>query len=235
MTTDKRKKVLIRVDIQNGFMPLDPAIPGTGELPVPDAQAIVPAVNRLSQSDFFDLIVDTQDFHPADHGSFYTSHPGKAPGDIIELMGLQQILWQPHCRQGTPGSDFYPSLDRSRVTKVFRKGTDKLADSYSGFWDNGRRKSTGLAEYLREQDISDVYVVGITRPVCASLTAKDAGSEGFETYLIEDACSVLELKPGEIARDGEELKNAGIRLIVTADVLRVTAEQADFVRRTPGC
>lgn len=213
MTAKKPKRALVRVDIQNGFMPLDPLIPGTGELPVDGAPAIVPLVNQLSASDFFDLVVDTQDFHPADHGSFYTMHAGAKPYDQIKLFGLDQTLWNPHCRQNTPGCEFYPTLDRSRVAKVIQKGMDKTVDSYSGFWDNGKRKSTGLADYLRSEGVDEVYVVGVTRPFCPSWTAIDSADEGFKTFLILDACSLL-----DVAKDG----GAG-------DVLALKGKQVDVI------
>jgi len=223
MTTKKPKRVLIRVDIQNGFMPLDPLIAGTGELPVDGAPAIVPVVNRLSASDFFDLVVDTQDFHPADHESFYTMHAGKKGGDQIVLHGLPQILWNPHCRQNTPGCQFYPTLDRSRVAKVFQKGTDKTVDSYSGFWDNGKRKSTGLADYLRSQGVDEVYVVGVTRPFCPSWTAIDSAEEGFKTFLIQDACSLLELVAGAGDADIKTLGDKHVTVIQSDAILGCAA------------
>src|SRR5579885_1369192 len=219
MSTDKPKRALVRVDIQNGFMPADPRVAGTGELPVEGAPAIVPVVNELSRSSYFDLVVDTQDYHPADHGSFYTMHEGRKAGEVVDLHGLQQILWNPHCRQGTPGTEFYPTLDRSRVAEVIRQGTDRTVDSYSGFWDNGKRKSTGLADYLRGQGVTEVYVVGVTRPFCVSWTAIDSAEAGFKTFLIEDAASLLELSPGAGVADIQALKEKGVTVIKAADVL----------------
>lgn len=219
MTTTKPKRALVRVDIQNGFMPLDPCIPGTGELPVDGAPAIVPAVNTLSRLEYFDLVVDTQDFHPADHGSFFTMHAGKQANDVVDLFGLRQILWNPHCRQNTPGCEFYPALDRSRVAKVIQKGTDKTVDSYSGFWDNGKRKSTGLADYLASEGVSEVYVVGITRPFCPSWTAIDSAEAGFKTYLVVDACSLLELAPGAGDADLNALRAKQVDILTCAEIV----------------
>lgn len=230
-TTKRPMRVLLRVDIQNGFMPEDPNISGTGELPVPGAPEIVPTVNALSVCGFFDLVVDTQDFHPADHESFYTQHEGKKAGDIIDLHGLTQILWNPHCRQGTPGTEFYPSLDRSMVAFTVQKGMDRTVDSYSGFWDNGRRKSTGLADRLREEAAErgfegvEVFCVGVTRPFCVSYTAKDAASEGFRTYLIIDACSLLELTPDARWADVVDLSKAGVVFLNAKDVLGATGPE----------
>jgi len=223
-TTKRRLRVLLRVDIQNSFMPEDPSIPGTGELAVLAAHAIVPTVNKLSACKHFDLVIDTQDFHPEDHESFYTMHPGRQPFQTIDLHGLPQVLWPPHCRQGTPGADFYPTLDRSRVARTFQKGTDRPVDSYSGFYDNGRRKSTGLAEYLRVASRThgcegvEVYVVGVTRPYCVTFTARDSASEGFTTFVIADACSMF----GDFREDTADrakLEAAGVTFINSGDIL----------------
>src|SRR3972149_4619716 len=114
-------KALILVDLQNDFCP-------GGALPVPEGDRVIPLVNRLVAR--FDLVVATQDWHPADHGSFAATHPGKKPGDVIELNGLAQILWPAHCVQGTAGAEFHPGLDRSRIARVLQQGTDPRLDSY---------------------------------------------------------------------------------------------------------
>ena len=132
--------VLILVDIQNDFLP-------GGALAVAEGDRIIPLVNTLSTK--FSRIVATQDWHPADHGSFASSHPGKSPGEKMDLNGLEQVLWPVHCVQQSKGAEFSDQLKVSVIEKVFVKGTDKNIDSYSGFYDNGHRKSTGLAEYLR--------------------------------------------------------------------------------------
>src|SRR2546423_14634198 len=116
---------LILVDIQNDFLP-------TGALPVPEGDQVVPVANRVQP--FFDLVVATQDWHPADHGSFAANHPGKNPGEIIDLNGLPQILWPAHCVQNSPGAEFAPGLQMERVDHIVRKGTDPEIDSYSGFF-----------------------------------------------------------------------------------------------------
>jgi len=218
-------RVLLRVDIQNGFMPKDDKIPGTGELPVDGAPEIVPTVNALSNCDRFDSVVDTQDFHPVDHESFYTQHEGKKPFDEIDLHGVRQTLWNPHCRQNTPGCEFYPTLDRSRVAFTQRKGMNKQRDSYSGFWDNGHKESTGLADYLRAEARRrgfkgvEVTVVGVTRPFCDTYTAWDSVDEGFKTYLVEDACSMLGDAAAEKA-DRERLTGHGVVFVKANDILR---------------
>ncbi len=194
-------KALILVDIQNDFVP-------GGALPVPGGHKIVPEVNRLER--LFDVVVATQDWHPPNHGSFAKNHPGKQPGEALELNGLNQILWPVHCVQGTLGAAFVPTLDTSRITKVFQKGTDPGFDSYSGFFDNGHRKATGLDQFLKEHRIAELYVAGLATDYCVKFTALDALVLGFKTHLIEDVCRGVELKPGDVARAIEEMKRAGV-------------------------
>ncbi len=197
------KRALILVDIQNDF------IPG-GSLAVADGDATVPVANRLQPH--FDLVVATQDWHPANHGSFASNHPGRKPGELSELGGLPQVLWPDHCVQGSRGAEFHHDLDLSRVARVFRKGTDPEIDSYSGFFDNGHRKATGLGDYLREQEVTDVYVMGLATDYCVKWTALDALQLGFRTHLIEDGSRGVELKPGDVAAAVEEVRRAGAEI-----------------------
>ena len=134
-------KTLIIVDVQNDFMP-------GGALAVPEADRIVPVINAIQNT--FDLIVATQDWHPENHKSFASSHGGKKPFESIMLNGIAQVLWPDHCVQGTPGAQFHDALNTNAISAIFRKGTDIAVDSYSGFYDNHRYKSTGLAGYLHE-------------------------------------------------------------------------------------
>jgi nicotinamidase/pyrazinamidase len=201
---------LILVDIQNDFVP-------GGALAVPQGDEIVPVVNRLQPR--FDLVVATQDWHPADHGSFAVNHPGRQPYDEIELAGLPQTLWPAHCVQGTRGADFVPGLDRSRWARVFVKGTDPKIDSYSGFFDNGHRQATGLGEYLREKGVTEVYVVGLATDYCVKSTVLDALQLGFRTWLIEDACRGVNVRPGDVAAAVEATKAAGAKIVTSAEAL----------------
>jgi nicotinamidase/pyrazinamidase len=194
-------KALIIVDVQNDFCP-------GGALAVPEGDQVVAVINRLQPE--FDLVVATQDWHPADHGSFAANHPGRSPGEQIELAGLPQILWPVHCVQGTSGAELHPGLNRERIARVFQKGADPSVDSYSGFFDNGRRASTGLGEYLKEQGASDVYVCGLATDYCVRATALDAASLGFETHLLEDACRGVELRPGDVRRAIDEMRAGGV-------------------------
>lgn len=175
--------VLILVDIQNDF------IPG-GSLPVPKGNEIIQLVNELQDS--FELVVATQDWHPASHKSFATQHPGKKQSETISLHGLDQVLWPDHCVQGTNGAEFHSDLHMNKVEAVFRKGMNPDIDSYSGFYDNGHKKSTGLAGYLRDRGIKKVYVCGLAADYCVAYTAKDALTENFESYVIEDATRAID-------------------------------------------
>src|SRR5438876_5402651 len=144
------KRALILVDIQTDFVP-------GGALPVAEGDQVVPVANAVQP--MFGLVVATQDWHPPNHGSFADSHPGRQVGEMIDLNGLPQILWPVHCVQGTKGAEFVPGLDLSRVVRIFHKGTDPEIDSYSGFFDNGHRKATGLGDFLKEEGVTDVYVM----------------------------------------------------------------------------
>jgi nicotinamidase/pyrazinamidase len=205
---------LILVDIQNDFVP-------GGALAVKDGHAVVPVANRLSASGRFDVIVATQDWHPADHGSFAANHPGKQPGDLIELHGLPQVLWPVHCVQNTPGARFVDGLTMAHVDQIFTKGSDPNTDSYSGFFDNGHRHATGLGDFLKNRGVSNVYVLGLATDYCVKFTALDASKLGFHTFLIEDGCRGVELNPGDVKRAIEEMRAAGVT-ITTSDELEKT-------------
>ena len=202
-------KALILVDIQNDFLP-------GGALAVSEGDSIVPVVNRLQ--DKFDLILATQDYHPADHGSFAANHENKKPGEIIDLHGLSQILWPVHCVQNSEGAAFSKELDVSRVAKVFYKGENRDIDSYSGFFDNGKRKKTGLDDYLTSKNIDTLYVVGIATDYCVKFTALDAVELGYKTYVIKDATKAVNLQPGDFEASLDEMKRAGVKVIESGDL-----------------
>jgi nicotinamidase/pyrazinamidase len=195
-------EALILVDIQNDF------IPG-GSLEVPLGDEIIPLVNSLQSS--FSLIVATQDWHPSGHKSFASSHDHQKPFDIIDLHGLKQVLWPDHCIQGSRGAEFHHALDTVRVEAIFRKGMDPEIDSYSGFYDNGYKKCTGLAGYLRERKVHKVFVCGLAGDYCVYYTAKDALKENFETYIIEDATRAISAEGFEKAKT--ELLTSGGQVI----------------------
>lgn len=200
---------LILVDIQNDFLP-------GGALAVPAGDEVVPVANRLGPQ--FELVVATQDWHPPDHASFATNHPGRRPGDVVDLDGLSQILWPVHCVQDSRGAQLAPQLHTERISAVFPKGTDPRIDSYSGFFDNGRRKETGLGSYLRHRAVTGIYILGLATDYCVKFTALDAVYLGFDTYLIADGCRGVNLQPHDSDRAVQELAAAGIQ-IVTAESL----------------
>jgi nicotinamidase/pyrazinamidase len=202
-------KTLILVDIQHDFCP-------GGALAVPGGDEVVPVANQLAARS--DLVVATQDWHPPDHGSFAANHPGKQPFEVAELAGLPQVLWPIHCVQGTAGAAFHSALDVAPIRRVFLKGTDPSIDSYSGFFDNGRRRSTGLGDYLREHAVRELTVVGLATDYCVRATALDAAALGFEVTVVEDGCRGVELSPGDVARAVGEMRRAGIRVVPSPEL-----------------
>src|SRR5436309_14565917 len=191
---------LIIVDLQNDFLP-------GGALPVPDGDEVISLANELQRK--FDLVLATKDWHPPDHGSFAANHPGKKPGDRIILDGIDQILWPVHCVQNTRGAEFAPSFDTSRIAHVFHKGIERNIDSYSTFFDNAHRRHTGLAHYLKERSIKDIYLMCLALDYCVKYSVLDARHLGLNTYVIVDGCRGIELKPGDIARALDVMKPAG--------------------------
>jgi nicotinamidase/pyrazinamidase len=204
------KRCLVIVDVQRDFCP-------GGALPVPEGDQVVPVINRLLRR--FDRVAATQDWHPPGHLSFAANHPGRKPGEVIQLAGLEQVLWPVHCVQHTPGAEFHPDLDRSRIQAVFRKGVDPEVDSYSGFFDNGRRRSTGLDEYLRREGVEEIYICGLATDYCVRWTALDAVRLGLRSWVIEDACRGVELRPGDVAAAWQEMIQAGVHLILSQNLL----------------
>ena len=194
-------QALLLVDIQNDFLP-------GGALAVPDGDQVVPVANRRMSR--YELVIATQDWHPEDHQSFASQHPGKGVGEVVQLGNLDQILWPDHCVQGTPGARFAPTLNTDGIDRVFQKGTDRAIDSYSGFFDNARGKATGLADYLRGQGVDEIHVMGLATEYCVKFTALDAVDLGFRTLLLPDGIRGVELNDGDVARAMQEMKAAGV-------------------------
>jgi nicotinamidase/pyrazinamidase len=197
-------KALIMVDLQNDFLP-------GGALPVPRGDEVVGLANELKRD--FPLVLATQDWHPPNHGSFAANHREKKPGDRIVLDGIEQILWPVHCVANTAGADFAPALDRSGIAQIFRKGTDPRIDSYSAFFDNAHRRSTGLGEYLREQAVSEIYLLGLALDYCVKFSVLDARQLGFNTHVIVAACRGINLQPTDVDDALDEMKCAGAKLL----------------------
>ncbi|MGM5631109.1 bifunctional nicotinamidase/pyrazinamidase [Apibacter raozihei] len=184
-------KALIIVDVQNDF------IPG-GNLAVTDGNHIIPIINKIQQN--YELVVATQDWHPANHLSFSTMHEGKKNFEQIELDGLPQTLWPAHCVQGSMGAEFSKELNQNKIEAIFRKGMDKGIDSYSGFFDNGNKKSTGLSNYLQGKKVDEVYICGLAADFCVYFTAKDSIKLGFKTFIIDNATKPISYENYELIK-----------------------------------
>lgn len=194
---------LILVDIQNDFLP-------GGALGVTDGDQVIAAANALMPR--FPIIVATQDWHPANHGSFAANHPGRAPFESIDLNGIPQTLWPVHCVQDSAGARLADLLDVGRIDQVFTKGTRPDVDSYSGFFDNGRRHQTGLGDWLRAHGVDSVHICGLATDYCVQFTALDAVQLGFSTYLQLDACRGVNLHPGDVDRSIRKMRDSGVRI-----------------------
>ena len=194
---------LIVVDIQNDFCP-------GGALGIAGGDAIIPLVNRLVEK--FDHVVLTQDWHPAGHSSFASSHPGHQLFTTIEMPYGTQTLWPDHCVQGTQGAEFHPDLHWTRAELVIRKGFRAGIDSYSAFFENDRTTPTGLAGYLRDRGLRDLTFVGLATDFCVAYSALDAIAEGFSATVRLDACRAIDLD-GSLATMLEKMTQAGVRLV----------------------
>lgn len=203
------KKALIIVDIQNDFCP-------NGALAVTDGDKIIPIVNELQKK--FELVIATQDWHPEDHISFAANHKDKKIGELIQLGNITQVLWPVHCTQGSKGAEFVDSLDTSKFTKVFQKGTNREIDSYSGFFDNDGKSSTGLGEYLKELQVEEVSVLGLATDYCVKFTVMDALKLGFKTNLVLDACRGVNLSPDDVEKAVSDMKNAGAKIVTSKEL-----------------
>ncbi len=202
-------RALIVVDIQNDFLP-------GGALAVNEGHLIIPVVNGLMSK--FELVVATQDWHPANHQSFASNHSEKEVGEVVDLYGLPQILWPDHCVQHSRGAEFSDDLNTSAFSQVFQKGTDPRVDSYSGFFDNGRKNDTGMADYLKTKKVSHVYVVGLATDYCVKYTALDAVSVGFKTSVVSDATRAVNLQPEDYNTALQDMSKAGVLIVESKDI-----------------
>ncbi|MBI4364358.1 MAG: bifunctional nicotinamidase/pyrazinamidase [Candidatus Latescibacteria bacterium] len=206
-----RDAALLVVDVQNGF------ISEERELPVPGGADVLPVINALLKR--FPVRIATQDWHPRNHGSFASRHPGKKPFDLGTLGGLPQTLWPDHCVQGTRGAELHPGLDQTLLQAVFRKGYDPEVDSYSGFSDNAGRNPTGLDGALRSRGVKRLYVAGLALDYCVRWSALDARRllPDVEVFVVLDATRPVDPRTGAEAK--RELERAHVRLIQSRDVL----------------
>jgi len=200
--------VLLVIDVQNDFCP-------GGALAVPHGDEVVPIINRLAGR--FANVVLTQDWHPAGHSSFASSHPGRKPFEMTTAFYGPQVLWPDHCIQGTPGAEFHPALDTLHTELVVRKGFRPAIDSYSAFYENDHKTPTGLVGYLRERGFTNIFVAGLAFDFCVRYTAEDAHRAGFTVAVIEDACRGIDLN-GSMAAARESFAALNIPCVNERDL-----------------
>jgi nicotinamidase/pyrazinamidase len=205
-------KALLLIDIQNGFCP-------GGNLAVPEGHEVVKVANRLIGSGSYDLIVASQDWHPEGHGSFASSHSDKQPFEVGTLSGKPQMLWPDHCVQGTADADFHPELDVGNIHFIQQKGQNTEVDSYSAFRDNDQAALTGLAEYLRSEDVTELDLCGLATDYCVKFSALDAVEmlPGVKVRFIEDASRGID--PGGVAAAIEEMRSRGVEIVTSDEAL----------------
>jgi nicotinamidase/pyrazinamidase len=200
-------KTLIIIDAQNDFMP-------GGPLEVPEGNLIVPVINSIL--DKYDLVLATQDWHPANHKSFASNHFGTKPFDRIVVGDYLQTLWPDHCVQGTPGAEIDSDIRTDKIAAIFRKGMNPEVDSYSGFYDNNHWSATGLAGYLNEKGVTEIHFCGLAADICVYYSILDAITEGFTSTLVEDASRPL--YPGKFDDIKCELAKLGVRIIASNEL-----------------
>jgi nicotinamidase/pyrazinamidase len=198
--------VLLVIDVQNDFCP-------GGALAVPDGDAVVPVINRLAGA--FDHVLLTQDWHPAGHTSFASSHAGRQPFETIEVAYGAQTLWPDHCVQGSTGAAFHKNLEALRAELIIRKGYDPAIDSYSAFYENDRTTATGLTGYLRTRGFDRIFMAGLATDFCVAYSAIDAAREGFAVVVIEDACRAIDLD-GSLAVAKAQMAESGASLVASS-------------------
>ncbi|MBN2042158.1 MAG: bifunctional nicotinamidase/pyrazinamidase [Spirochaetes bacterium] len=204
-----KKTALIIVDVQNDFCP-------GGSLEVKDGDKIVPVINSIINK--FDIAVATQDWHPEMHISFASSHKGKNVFDLVEVNGVDQIMWPDHCVQGTAGAELHKDIDTKKISLILRKGMDPHLDSYSAFTENDKKTITGLHGYLNAMQVSDVYICGLATDVCVYYTAMDSVKFGFNTSVLTDASRGIDNPAGSLDKTLEDMKAKDIKVITTSEI-----------------
>lgn len=197
------RNALIVIDVQNDFCP-------GGALAVPKGDQIVTGINALMPE--FDAVILTQDWHPAGHSSFASSHTGKGPYETVEMAYGTQVLWPDHCVQGSSGADFHKDLNTTRADMIIRKGYNPAIDSYSAFFENDQTTPTGLEGYLKTRGISDVTMVGLATDFCVNFSALDAAKLGLKVSVRMDLCRAIDLD-GSLAAATTAMQDAGVSLI----------------------
>lgn len=205
----KPDKALIIIDVQNDFCP-------GGALAVPEGDKIIPVINKLSEK--FEKVVATQDWHPEDHISFASNHPGKKEYDVIEHEEIEQVLWPEHCVPGTKGADFHPDLYTEKIDLIIRKGNNSDIDSYSAFRENDKKTITGLEGYLKNLGIKETYICGLALDYCVFYSAMDSKQLGFTTNVIINATKGIDSPGGNIDKALRKMKEADIQTIKSKDI-----------------
>jgi nicotinamidase/pyrazinamidase len=207
ITLDKTS-VLLVIDVQNCFLP-------GGSLAVKDGDKVVPIINDIAKK--FPDVVMTQDWHTPGHVSFASSHAGKKPFETVDLKYGKQVLWPDHCVQGTDGAGLSKDLVIPQAELILRKGFNKDVDSYSAFTEADGKTTTGLAVYLKARKLQRVFIAGLATDFCVAWSALDARKDGFDTYVIEDACRGIDTQ-GSLAKAWTDMTKAGVQRIQSSDI-----------------
>jgi nicotinamidase/pyrazinamidase len=205
----KKKNALMVVDVQNDFCP-------GGALAIQNGDRVIPVINRIQP--IFDTIIATRDWHPPDHVSFAVNHPGKKVHDVIEIDGISQALWPPHCVSGTTGAEFHPGLETKRFKLILHKGMNPNLDSYSVFLENDRKTQTGMDGYLRRLEITSIFLCGLATDYCVLYSALDAAAFGFETSVVIDACCGVDVPDHNIEKTIRLMKSSGVKIISSSEL-----------------
>ena len=197
------KTALLVIDVQNDFCP-------AGALAVVGGNEIIPHINEEMAK--YDFVVLTQDWHPKGHSSFATSHEGKNPLELIKMPYGDQVLWPDHCVQGSKGAEFHPDLNIEQANAIIRKGSNPFIDSYSAFFENDRKTSTGLDGYLKSLEIEKISLVGLATDFCVNYSAQDAANLGYKVSVLEKMCRAIDLN-GSLAAAKSEMQDCGVEFI----------------------
>ncbi len=198
------RRALLVVDVQNDFCP-------GGSLAVDDGDSIIAVINRLMP--LFPRVIATQDWHPPDHVSFASTHPGRKPLDVVDAGGIQQVLWPDHCVQATRGAELHPRLDARPLGLILRKGMRRTLDSYSAFFENDRRTDTGLRQYLKGLAVRELFVCGLATDYCVMASVLDARRLGLRVTLVRDACRGVDFPRDSVREAIDAMKKAGARIV----------------------
>jgi len=205
-----KKNALLVVDVQNDFCP-------GGALAIQAGDNVIPVINQIQP--IFDTIIATRDWHPSNHVSFAVTHPGKNVYDVIDINGISQVLWPPHCVSGSMGAAFHPDLETDRFKLILHKGMNPALDSYSVFLENDKKTPTGLDGFLRSLEITRIFLSGLATDYCVFYSAMDAISLGFETCVVIDACCGVDIPERNIEKAIRLMKSSGIKIISSLELL----------------